>query len=679
MTWLADTAFEESERFVGRTSELQQFQAWLHDSHPLTQLWDVHGIAGMGKSTLLWQWMAHARRQQVPSVWMDGRSCPKQPVQFLDHLFDITENVLPISPRKKISWPERFLWVIDNFDDLESLEAWLREDLIARLPEQGGLLVFASRRGLSAHWHVHPIWASRMRKLPLKPWTLYEARTYFHRLGLKMTEELQQVLRPLHGHPLSMAVAGEYFTRRGTVMNKRDYSFLETITAELLREVTDSQLHPFLDILTVLPSANQDMITAIAEPLVISTQQYRDLSRLSFVRLVPSGLALHDVVRSQLLASMQEHHPMTLKHLRLKALDYLGTLYRQSQSGSEKNHLGYLLLEITAQSLPISSPYANIAAIDEIVRENQLKEGDLECLHSMIEHWGRQSLDMPSLAVAHAFLDDIARNIDDGIRIFRAPSGEPVAFFASLPLYQKTVDLIERYVPGSVARYFPHDTEFPRDRDQVDTFFGVLVGVKPDDPRYHAHDLLGILIRDGLSHLGRGLRGVIGVSEPNFKELLELLGFIAHPIDAEQGIYAFTLDMRQRDFLLWVGSIVQALNRPAIRMQYPVDENLLRRVLKALHDPGAFRKTAIADILGCQPEEARYILQSLLTKAPVPPLTENEQNLLRLTFVERIGNADSIALALHLSRPTYYRMLKQSLVNLCTVLQSGDFLSATLE
>lgn len=101
MTWLADTAFEESERFVGRTSELQQFQAWLHDSHPLTQLWDVHGIAGMGKSTLLWQWMAHARRQQVPSVWMDGRSCPKQPVQFLDHLFDITENVLPISPRKK--------------------------------------------------------------------------------------------------------------------------------------------------------------------------------------------------------------------------------------------------------------------------------------------------------------------------------------------------------------------------------------------------------------------------------------------------------------------------------------------------------------------------------------------------------------------------------------------------
>lgn len=151
-----------------------------------------------------------------------------------------------------------------------------------------------------------------------------------------MTEELQQVLRPLHGHPLSMAVAGEYFTRRGTVMNKRDYSFLETITAELLREVTDSQLHPFLDILTVLPSANQDMITAIAEPLAISTQQYRDLSRLSFVRLVPSGLALHDVVRSQLLASMQEHHPMTLKQLRLKALDYLGTLYRQSQSGSEK-------------------------------------------------------------------------------------------------------------------------------------------------------------------------------------------------------------------------------------------------------------------------------------------------------------------------------------------------------
>ncbi len=680
MTLLADTAFDEaSERFIGREEELRQFQIWLDDPHPRTQLWDIHGIAGMGKSTLLWQWIGRARRLRIPVVWMDGRSCPKQPVHFLDHLFEITDNVLPLNPRIKKPWPPRFLWAVENFGDLELLEGWLREDLIGRLPEDGGLLIVVSRRGLSPHWHVHPVWSSRIRKMRIGPWSLSEVATYCEQLGLVVTDDLQRVLRPLQGHPLSLAVAGEYFLRQGSVKNQEDYSFLETITAELLREVTDSGLHPFLDILTVLPVANQDMMAMIADPVAITGQQYRDLGHLSFVQAVPGGMGLHDVVRSQLLAYMKEHNPAALKDLRLKALDCLGSLYRRSSSASERNHLAYLLLEITAQSLPISSPYANIAAIDEIVRENRLKMEDLKHLHKMLDQWGRQSLDMPDNQVAHALLDDIARNFDEDIRIFRSPGGEPVAFFATLPMYRETRELIEQYVPGSIEKYFPSESEFPLDRSDADTYFGVLVGVDANHPRYSSHDLLGILIRDGLSFLGRGLRGVIGVSDLNLKQLLEILGFVSHPVDAKKGVDAFVLDMRNRDFLLWVGSIVQALNQPFSGANYSIDEALLRQVLKVLNNEEALQKTGFPQILGCQPKEARYIVQRLLNAPPISPLTASEQEVLRRTFFERVGNADAVALALHLSRPTYYRLLKKGVGNLCKILQSGDFLSAIVQ
>ena len=678
MTWLANSAFEESDRFVGREDELRQWRMWLKDLAPATQLWNVHGIAGMGKSTLLWQWMAAAHREQIPSIWMDGRSCPKQPIQFLDYLFEMTGKLFPLSPRNPRAWPGRFLWVIDNFDDLELLEGWLREDLIGRLPEVGGLLVVASRRGLSPHWLVHPIWAPRITNVSLGPWAQNEVRSYCRQLGLPATDELEQMLRPLQGHPLSLAVAGEYLMRRGTVMSQRDYSFLEPLTAELLREVTDPGLRSFVDVLTVLPVARQDMIARIAAPLIISAAQYRDLSHLSFVRVAPGGIALHDVVRSQLLAYMQEHNPVSLKRLRLKALDSLGTLYRQSE-GPERHHLAYLLLEITAQSLPLSSPYANIAAVDEIVRENQLKSGDLEVLHHLLDEWGRQSLNMPSSAVAHAFLNGIVARFDGDIRVFREPSGDPVAFFATLPLYRQTVQFVEHYVPGSIDKYFPDEKVFPSERQEADTYFGTLVGVSQNHPRYQSRDLLGILIRDGLSFLGRGLRGVIGVSEPNLKRLLQILGFVSHPVDEGGDVEAFTLDMRDRDFLLWVGSIMRALNRPFRANSYAVDETRLRNVLKVIQDPLAFRQSGIAEILGCQAEEARDLLYGLLTKDPVSPISPAEQQVLRLTFIERVGNADSVALALHLSRPTYYRMLKKGLGNLCKVLESGDFLSIAME
>lgn len=679
MNWLADTVYQErSDRFVGRQAELQAFRKWVADEKPATQVWDVSGIAGMGKSSLLWEWMAMAREQEIPLVWMDGRSCPKQPTLFLNYLHDAMESAMPAAVSATGAWPERFIWIIDNFSDLETIETWLREDLISRVPAHGGLLVCSSRRGLDRLWYVHPVWSQRVKSFALNSLSCQDVQSYFMRMGVGDSQELTEIIHKLHGYPLGIAVVGDYFSTRGKVKEAWDMSLLEAVTAELLREVTDPSLHPLLDILTVIPVADQETLQALTDPVEVTPSQYLSLSRLSFVRAVQGGIALHDVVRSQLFNYMQEYNPTGLKRLRIKAVGYLGRLYRQADSFRERSHYAFQLMEISAAAMPRESRYADVGALSAIIRDRHVEPSDVEAMHRMIESWGRQSLELASPEQAHLLLDAVVAQYPGTIRMLRAADGAPVGFFASLPLHRRTVDLLESYAPETMARYFPGE-QFPEDSEKADTYFGALVGVDQGHPQYHARDLLGIIIRDGLSFLGSGLRGVVGIGDPALKELLLLLGFESHPLGMDSAVEAFVLDMRHRDFLIWVGSVVRTFNRPQPRSRYALDEDTLRRALKDFHNRTGFEQTQLPQILGCTVQEAQRILSVLLTEDAVPPLSMQEQRVLRMTYMERAGNADRLAMALHLSRPTYYRMLRQSVSNLCKVLQSGDFLSVLID
>lgn len=674
MNWLQDIVHQDrSDRFVGRQEEIAAFQQWLTDNQPRTQIWDVHGIAGMGKSSLLWEWMGMAQAQHMVVLWMDGRSCPKQPASFLQYFQDALESAGMAS-----QWPERVLWIFDNFNEVGALEGWLREDWLSRLPDQGALMVLSSRRGLDRVWYTHLGWDQRVRSFPLNALPYEEVQAYFLRMGVEDSHELQAVIQRLHGYPLGVAVVGDYFATRNHVKEAWDLSLLEQITAELLREVTDPSLHPLLDILTVLPVANHAAFQSLMAPVEVTLDQFKGISHLSFVRTVQGGITLHDVVRAQLFNFMQEYNPTGLKRLRIKAVDYLSRLYREATTLRERSHLAYQLMEISAASLPRESSYADVGALTAISRDRQVDATDAQAIHRMIDEWGRQSLVLPTPKAAHALFDAVLAQFPQAIRVIRAPDGAPIGFFVSLPMHHTTAALIELYAPGTVARYFPDET-FPQDPEQADTYLGTLVGVDAHHPLYHPRDILGIIIRDGLSFLGSGLRGVVGSGEPRLKALLGLLGFESHPLGLEEGVEAFVLDMRHRDFLIWVGSVIRAFNRPVVKNRYGVDEETLRRALKAYHSVDDFNRTGLPEMLGCEGHEARRILAVLLSESPVPPLTDVTQRVLRMTFIDHIGNADRIAMALHLSRPTYYRQLRQGISDLCNVLQSGEFVAILID
>ncbi len=680
MNWLADIVDQDRlGTFVGREQEVRVFQDWMDESAPPTAVWDVHGIAGMGKSSLLWQWVARARSQDILAVWMDGRSCPRQPADFLTHLYQVCEPVLPLSQGLAGAWPDRWVWIVDNFDELESLESWLREDLVGRIPPYGGLIVFASRLGLAAPWYAHAFWKARLSRVALTPLAYSHVASYFQRMKVRPSLELSEIIHRIHGYPLALAIVGDYVTARGPGQDAWDLSMLESITAELLREVTDPAMHPLLDVLTVVPEVDYELMTQILPAEALTRTRFRALSRLSFVRSGPGGLSLHDVVRAQLFDYMVEYNATGLKRLRIHAVDILAQFYRQAETDGERNHYAYQLIEVLAAAMPSHIHYADLSARAMVTLDRRVSPEDMPALHRMTEEWHPQSLPFLRHQDAHSLLDVVVRNYPDTVRILRDPEQHPLAFFISLPMYQETGSLLEYFVPGVTHQFFPEEPPWPQSPWEADTYFGVMVGAIEDDPRYDPHELLGIIIRDALAFVGRRIRAVLGNGDPQLKKLLTLLGFVSYPYGDDFGTEVFVLDMRHRDFLIWVNSIVRSLNRPVVRAHYEIEDGAVRRSLKALNDCSALAQTDLPQMLGCSAREAQRILTVLLTETPVPPLNTERQRVLRMTYMDRPGHVERLAMSLHLSRPTYYRMLHQGVSDLCTVLRSGDFLAALID
>jgi hypothetical protein len=385
------------------------------------------------------------------------------------------------------------------------------------------------------------------------------------------------------------------------------------------------------------------------------------------------------VVRDQLLDYMAEYNATGLKRLRIKAMDCVGRLYRMAQTDEQRNYHAYQLMEVLSSAMPHHHNYADVSARASVSIDRHLGPSDMEALHRLVDEWGTQSVPLNESQDAHRLLDAIAARYSNAIRILRDPEGKVVAFFVSLPMHQGSVELVEEYAPGTITGFFPGEPGFPGNVLEADTFLGVLVGVNGHHARYDRRDLLGMIIRDGLAFVGRKIRAAVGVSDPELKELLWLLGFESHLLGIDGHTEAFVLDMRQRDFLIWVGSVVRAFNRPPVQAQYVLEEGILRQSLKLLSQPAALARTDLPKILGCSTMEAQRILTVLLTEKPVPPLSAEKQQILRLTYLERPGNADRLAMVLHLSRPTYYRMLQQGVAELCSVLRSGEFLAALIE
>src|SRR5581483_1585726 len=133
---------ERSAEIVGRAAEKAALLQTLEEGGPLVVF--VHGIAGVGKSTLLEAFAGEARSRGETVVVIDCRSIEPTERGFLDrvaHAVGGTPASAEEAAERLAGLGERVVLVLDTYEVLRLLDSWVRVAFAPALRENTRLVV----------------------------------------------------------------------------------------------------------------------------------------------------------------------------------------------------------------------------------------------------------------------------------------------------------------------------------------------------------------------------------------------------------------------------------------------------------------------------------------------------------------------------------------------------------
>jgi Cdc6-like AAA superfamily ATPase len=171
------------ERFVGRIAELELFRSALLAAEPPFAVLHIYGTGGVGKTTLLREYLRVAAESGRSAVYLDGRNLDPSPPAFLLALrqFMGLEGA-GVSP-SELDWLPPGVLLIDTYEVLASLDAWLRETFLPQLPAQS-LVVIAGRNPPAPAWRTDIDWADLTQLISLRNLRPEESQTYLATCGI---------------------------------------------------------------------------------------------------------------------------------------------------------------------------------------------------------------------------------------------------------------------------------------------------------------------------------------------------------------------------------------------------------------------------------------------------------------------------------------------------------------
>jgi len=292
---------------VGRASEL----AALHELTGTTGLRVayIHGIPGIGKSTLLRAFAADARDRGATVLVLDCREVEPTPEGFADALASAAG--LPVCPAVEIA--ERlgaagnlFVLALDSFEAFRLLDTWLRLTFIPVLA--GNVRVILTGRHRPAVGWRFGGWEKLVLNLPLAPLAADEATDLLEPSGLAAAQR-RRVAAALHGHPLALRLAAS------VLREQPDLQLPDATLQRVMGELTDFFLAE------AGPGARRlleaaSVVRRITVPVLASMfpeegpeEAYRRLEGMPFTEVVHDGLRLHEAVRDAVAATLHARDP----------------------------------------------------------------------------------------------------------------------------------------------------------------------------------------------------------------------------------------------------------------------------------------------------------------------------------------------------------------------------------
>jgi hypothetical protein len=341
-------------QFVGRHAELELVAAALAAETPPFAVLYLYGPGGIGKTSLIQQYLQMASTAGRCVALLDSRNLDPSPHGFLLGLAATLGVDDPEAVLSAIAHEPRPVLLLDTYEALAPLDAWLREVLLPQLPAEA-LVVIAGRQPPAPAWRTDAVWRDLLRVVALRNLRPEESQDYLTQRGLPPAQHAA-VLGFTHGHPLALSLIADVAAQGSAVSFNPDQA--PDVVALLLERFVQDVPSP-LHRLALHACASARVTT---EPLLRAALDLPDvhtlfawLRSLSFIEQGPLGLFPHDLARDLLDSDLRWRDPegYALLHRRLRGAIVQRILEHQ---GAEQVRAVYDLVYLHRHN-PILQPY----------------------------------------------------------------------------------------------------------------------------------------------------------------------------------------------------------------------------------------------------------------------------------------------------------------------------------
>ncbi|RYG64101.1 ATP-binding protein, partial [bacterium] len=438
--------------FVGRPAELASWLSALDSTEWEIPIWHVHGLGGMGKTSLLREWKRAAQERGVRVVTLDARDF--EPTveaigavlrEQLNETFklDIEPSAKPTELGAALDKVEgRLVIQIDTYELLAPVDDWLRENFLPQLPANVAINL-AGRNPLPLPWHSDSGWQELLRSFDLGALTVDESCEYLQRRGIAGGARTN-LLSWAHGHPLALSLAADVWLQKpleeqpdlGGNSGGDDFrpgdvpQLVGSLLGHLISEVPTKAHRAALEACATVAVMSEELLADMLAPLpgvdfeATSSQTpspdiralFEWLRSLSVIQANRFGLFPHDLAREVLVADLRWRNPQWHAQLHSSAREHYLRQIHQATGGEQQRAIFDCLF--LHRMSPAVAPYLqwnDSRCVIEVARQ-----GDVEtCLQWVGRHEGAESKRL----AAHWFALQ-----PENLIVIRSPGGQPQGF-----------------------------------------------------------------------------------------------------------------------------------------------------------------------------------------------------------------------------------------------------------
>lgn len=368
-------------RFVGRELELELFRsALLAEEAPFVVL-HIYGPGGVGKTTLLHEYVRLAKKVGRTAILLDGRNLDISPNGFQQAWQAAVANV-----SKHPSIPPDPILLIDTYELLAPLDYWLRHDFLPQLPPDV-LVVVAGRRQPASAWRSDPGWRVLTRIVSLRNLRPEESQTFLTVRGIP-SEQHDALLAVTHGHPLALSLVADVLNqgdRLAAFHLQAEPDVVRLLLERFTRNVPDVHHRQALEICAHLRVTSEALLAHLLGKKA-AFFLFSWLGSLSFIQQGTQGLFPHDLARDVLDAEFRWRNPQAYEALHHAARRYYEQALAQGADPSLSADLIYLLRYYTAVN-----PYFDWDLLSQAYMERATPDDHAFILQKVQEYEGEES------------------------------------------------------------------------------------------------------------------------------------------------------------------------------------------------------------------------------------------------------------------------------------------------